>query len=204
MVLLVTDPYVEEQLIAKRQAAGLDHHDEVWDGVYVVSPNPNNEHQALVRRLTTAFDVSIDMPGLGQSFPGANVSDRETEWEQNYRMPDVAVFLSGNTAQNRDTHWFGGPDFAVEIVSSGDRSREKLDFYAHVGVRELLIVDRNPWGLELHRLRAAGLESAGRSSIEQPAVLRSEVLPLQFALVPGAKRPQIEIAHHDGRQRWLA
>jgi len=204
MVMLVTDPYIEEQLIAERRAAGIDHHDEVWEGVYVVSPNPNNEHQALIRRLTTAFDVSVDMPGLGQSFPGANVSDRDTDWEQNYRIPDLAVFLAGNPAQNRETHWFGGPDFAIEVVSSGDRSRSKLDFYSTIGVRELLIIDRAPWALELYRLQRERLQFVGRSTIDEMLPLGSQVVPLTFRLVPGGARPRIEITHQDGVQHWLA
>ena len=32
-------------------------------------------------------------------------------------------------------------------------SREKLDFYAKVGTREVLILDRDPWSLELYALR---------------------------------------------------
>ena len=59
-------------------------------------------------------------------FPGCNVSDRPKRWKKNYRCPDVAVFLPGNPAEDRETHWFGGPDFAVEILSPYDRSREKL------------------------------------------------------------------------------
>jgi len=46
----------------------------------------------------------------------------------------------------------GGPDFAVEILNPGDRTPEKLPFYASVNVRELLVVDRDPWSLELFRL----------------------------------------------------
>jgi Uma2 family endonuclease len=203
MVMLVTEPGVEERLIAERQAAGIDHHDEVWEGVYVVSPIANNEHQKLIGRLTVIFQTVVDALNLGQSFPGVNVSDQDVDWRQNYRVPDVAVFLTENSAQDRDTHWFGGPDFAVEIVSAGDRSLDKLPFYAAVGVRELLVVDRAPWSLELFRIDPERVVSVVRSTIEEPMSLESRVLPLKFRLVPGIPRPQIEITHHDGRQQWL-
>lgn len=204
MVMLVTEPGVEQRLIAERQAAGIDHHDEVWEGVYVVSPIANNEHQWLAFQLAAVFQLVINHTrGKGMTFPGINVSDQETDWRQNYRVPDVAVFLEGNPAQDRDTHWFGGPDFAVEIVSPGDRSLEKLPFYAAVGVRELLIVDRAPWSLQLFRFGPERVASAESSSMEKSATLESRVLPLKFRLVSGDTRPQIEITHHDGRQQWL-
>ena len=83
-----------------------------------------------------------------------------------------------------------------------DASRDKLEFYAKVGVRELLIVDRAPWQLELYRLQGRQLSEAGRSTASHPAVLRSEVVPLSFRLVAGGARPAIEVTHHDGVQRW--
>ena len=134
---------------------------------------------------------------------GANVSDREKDWTTNYRCPDVVVVLPGGAARDCRTHWFGGPDFCVEIASHGDRSRDKLDFYAAIGVRELLLVDRDPWGLELYRLADGRLDLVGRSNLSAAAVLASAVVPTSFRLVPGTARPRIEVTHHDGVQRWL-
>ncbi|MCH7988662.1 MAG: Uma2 family endonuclease [Planctomycetes bacterium] len=108
---------------------------------------------------------------------------------------DVAVYLN-------DTHWYGGPDFAVEIISPNDRAREKLEFYAKVNTRELLIVDRDPWALELYRLQDKKLVLAGKSTLDDAAVLSSEVVPLSWQLVAGDKRPKIEVTHADGKQSW--
>ncbi|MGQ0634775.1 MAG: Uma2 family endonuclease [Planctomycetaceae bacterium] len=199
MVMLVAEPYLEEQLIAERQAAGIDQHDEVWDGVYIVSPIADNEHQLLAFRLAVVLQQVLDQSGDGTAYPGVNVTDRKTNWRKNFRVPDVAVFLKDNPAVDRGTHWLGGPDFAVEIVSAGDRSREKLDFYAKVGVRELLLVDRAPWSLELFRLRRRKLVLVGRSTLPKPAEITSHVLPLTLKLVAGKKRPQIEVAADGGR-----
>jgi len=69
-------------------------------------------------------------------------------------------------------------------------------------VRELLIVDRDPWALELYRLEEGELAPAGRSSVEEPEPLTSVVLPLMFRLVPGADRPSIEVRRTDGTQVW--
>jgi Uma2 family endonuclease len=192
-----------EQIIAERQANGTDRWDEVWDGVYQLMPLPNIEHQGIVTRLPRAL-VVVEDTGLGQVFAGTNVSDQEVDWRQNYRCPDLAVYLNENPAEPRNAYWLGGPDLAVEVVSQGDRSREKLDFYAKVGTRELLLIDRDPWSLELHRLGPDGPALVGRSTPADSLVLASSVLPLGFALVPGREgaRPLLRVAHAEGAQVW--
>jgi Uma2 family endonuclease len=202
MSMVVLDNYEERTLREKRKSTGADRWDEVWDGVYMVMPLPNDEHQGIVSGLIYVFETMIGRVGLGKVRPGVNVSDRDGDWEQNYRGPDVVVFLEQTTAVNRGSYWLGGPDFAVEVVSKGDRSREKLDFYASVNVRELLLVDRYPWSLELYRLNNGALELVGRSTTEDPATIISAVLPLSFRLLPGQERPSIEIAHTDGQRHW--
>ena len=203
MALLVLDPFVEERLKAEREASGADRYDEVWEGVYMMAPLADNEHQDLQLSLASIFQFVIVWAGLGRAHAGANVSDREAGWEYNYRVPDVVVVLPGSAARDCRTHWCGGPDFAIEIASPGDRSRKKLDFYAGIGVRELLLIGRNPWELELYRLTNARLDRVGRSDLATPATLNSDVVPVSFRLVPGSARPKIEVTHRDGVQRWL-
>jgi Uma2 family endonuclease len=200
--LLATDE-LAERLRAVAESEN-NNRDEVWDGVYLVSPLANNEHQEVVTNLGTIFNVLFGWTGLGHIMAGANVSDREDQWEHNFRCPDVVVYLQGTTARDLGTHWLGGPDFAVEVVSPNDRSRQKFDFYAKVGTRELLVVDRDPWILELYRLQDGILRLVAKSSPDRPDLLISEVLPLTFRLVASDPRPRIEIAHADGVQRWSA
>jgi Uma2 family endonuclease len=202
MPMLVCDSDMVEELKAERQAAGSDRYDEVWEGVYLLMPLPDDEHQALISALITVLQLTIGWTKLGAVYPGINVSDRTEGWEHNYRCPDVAVYLKGTQAQPCRTHWVGGPDFGIEIISPNDRTRDKLDFYASVGTRERLVIDRDPWSLELYRLRGKQLVLAGTSSLEQTAVLTSEALPLSWRLALGDARPQIEIIHTDGQQRW--
>ncbi|MBV8676197.1 MAG: Uma2 family endonuclease [Planctomycetaceae bacterium] len=135
MVVLVLDPSEQADVIRRRKESDCDRFDEVWDGVYVVSPNPNLEHQGVGTALATVLTIAIEWTGLGHVFQGVNVSDREDDWEHNYRIPDVAVYLQGNPARACVTHWFGGPDLAFEIVSPNDRCREKLPFYASIRTR---------------------------------------------------------------------
>jgi Uma2 family endonuclease len=198
----VFDRQLAERMRAERKDAGADKWDEVWDGDYILMPLPNIEHQDLVTGLATAFQITVGWTGLGHVFAGVNVTDRADHWTRNYRCPDVAVYLRDTVAEERDTHWFGGPDFAVEVVSEDDRSREKLDFYSRVNVREFLLVDLDPWSLELFRLIDGRLQPVGRSTLDAPAALVSEVLPLCFRLVPGEGRPRIEVVHREGGQSW--
>jgi Uma2 family endonuclease len=201
MALLVNDAELERELIADRQARGVDQFDEVWDGVYVMAPIANDEHQEIVAGLIHALYVVVKLAGLGQVRPGANVSDQEADWTHNFRVPDVLVFLNETSAENRDTHWFGGPDLAVEIVSARDRAREKIPFYSEVGVRELLIVDRNPWQLELFLLDNGSLKSAVIATVENGQSIDSQVAPVSLKLIAGQPRPRILIQSQDG-QSW--
>ena len=202
MNVLVADPEISERLIAERKVRGLDRFDEVWEGVYFMPPMANNEHQGLATRMGGVLQFVVRWPDEGTVYVGVNVSDREAGWEHNYRVPDVAVFLVGNNARDCGTHWCGGPDWGSEILSPKDRSRDKLEFYALIGVRELLLIDRDPWQLELYLNLEGQLVLQGISSLDDPQMLASAVLPLTFSLVPGAGRPLVRIARADGSEVW--
>jgi Uma2 family endonuclease len=121
----------------------------------------------------------------------------------------VAVFLAGNTAQVFESHICGPADFLVEIISPGDKSRDKLEFYAELRVRELLVIDRYPWSAELYRLGGNELGGnepvlAGRSTDQQSDVIASAVLPVSFQLLPAQPRPEIRIAELAGVRNWIA
>jgi Uma2 family endonuclease len=202
MATLILDPSFEEQVRAARERSGSDRFDEVWDGTLVMAPLPNNEHQFLQGDIVAALGEATRDIG-GKAAPGANISDRDEDWEHNYRCPDVVVFLPRSTARDRGTHFQGGPDFGVEIVSKGDTSRKKFEFYASVNTREILIVDRFPWSLELFRLKGATMVSVGRS-VDPSTPVESAVIPVRFHLAPGPTRPQVVITHRETGQTWTA
>lgn len=183
MSLLIHDELLSRQLIDRRRDGGLDRYDEVWDGVYVMPPIANNEHQSLITEVAAILRAAIDWKQQGCTLAGANVSDQLDDWTQNYRVPDVLVFLNGSTAENRSTHWLGGPDFAIEVTSKGDRTLDKLDFYAKVNTRELLVIDRKPWQLSLYRLSPTGrLELVKRVNQTEMGSIVSEVVPIELSL----------------------
>jgi Uma2 family endonuclease len=204
MAMFIADSLVVQQLIAEREASGADRYDEVWEGVYVMNPLPNNQHQEIVTRLSSVLTELLTAQSLGNVFAGVNVSDRVGGWEHNFRAPDVAVYLRENSAVDCGTHWCGGPDIAFEIVSPGDRSREKLPFYAQVGTREVYVLDRAPWSLEHCVLEDERLVLAGQSSCEAGESLSSRALPITLQLVTGEPRPRVEIASTADGRRWSA
>jgi Uma2 family endonuclease len=199
---LVTNRRLVRKLKARREKSPSAPRDEMWDGVYVMSPMAGFEHQRFVSRLTMVFGSVVNLSGGAEVLAGLNVSDRIDDWKANYREPDVAVYLPGNPAIIRKAHACGGPDFAVEILSEGDLARKKLDFYAKVNTRELLLLDRAPWALELYRLTDGQLRLIGVSTPDKPDLLTSEVLPLTFRLVTGEGRPTLELSRLDGGQAW--
>ncbi len=203
MATLVTDPRLEERLKEQRTAWGADRYDEVWGGVYTMAPLPNDEHQEIVSRLVSILEEVVGWPGIGKVRPGVNLAGPGEDWEHDYRVPDVAVFLRGGGAENRDTHWRGPADFLVEITSPGDRAREKIPFYARIGVKELLLIERHPWTLELYRSQEGGLVTVGQSTPRGGEVLTSRTVPLEFQLLPGSPRPNIQVTHPATGRRWL-
>jgi len=203
MTTMIHDPVLEQRLREQRKAFGGDHHDEVWEGIYVMAPLPNNEHQRFVTRWVRILDEIITNNELGNVFPGVNVSDRVEDWGHNYRIPDVAIFLNTTRAVNHDTFWYGGPDLAIEIISRYDQSREKLKFYGAVGTQELLLIDRDPWQLEVYRLSGNEMKFVARLSSTDRAGVQLEVVPLIVHWVqPTSGRPQLQVTHLESGRTW--
>jgi Uma2 family endonuclease len=202
MVAIIADPDVERRLLAERRRLGLDRFDEVWDGVYFMSPAPNNEHQGLGGELTAIFIELVTWKRKGRIFPSCNISADE-DWTQNYRIPDVAVFLKGNSARDMGTHWNGGPDLTVEILSPDDRSWEKLPFYAALGTREILLIDRDPWRLAVCRLDGKEIRPQEQCSLAAGGTVQTQTVPLSWQLITHSGRPALQIRTLDGTQQWL-
>ncbi|MBM4091826.1 MAG: Uma2 family endonuclease [Planctomycetes bacterium] len=202
MTIVIHDTLVEERLRAERAASGADRHDEVWENVYMMAPMPNHEHQVLVGRFTRVLDEIVSDAGAGDVVPGVNVSDRVANWETNFRVPDVAVFLTTTRAVNHDQFWCGGPDFVVEIVSPHDQTREKLGFYGAIKTRELLVVDRDPWRLELYRHDGHSLPLVATGGMPDEDWIESSVLGVRQRLQHGADRPRIDVWHPASERHW--
>ena len=198
MEAILLDEREIQELQERRRQTGADRYDEVWEGVYVMAPLANNEHQRIATALARVF---MDVAGeQAHVLAGANVSARGADWAHDYRCPDVVVVLPGGTARDAGTHWQGGPDLVVEVVSPNDRSREKLAFYASLGVREVLLVERDPKALEVHVLRAGSLVKAASSTLPHPSPVTLSTLGLILTI--DAVSLRIGVEHSVSGRRW--
>lgn len=202
MAATILDPELEDRLIAERRAAGLDRFDEVWDGVYMMCPWPHDDHQEIVGFLQTVLGMLFQLTGHGEVRPGINLSDRPEDWTKNFRVPDVAVFFKTGTGVCHGAFWTGGPDFAVEIVSEGEDPEAKFGFYGGLGTRELLLVHRDPWRLELYAPEPGGMRLLQSADVNQPGIL-SKSVDLTFSLRGSEEDPQLVVEHPDGRNWTL-
>ncbi|HEX4592190.1 MAG TPA: Uma2 family endonuclease [Gemmataceae bacterium] len=188
-----------EDLIQARRKNESDAHDELWNGVYVVSPLANNDHQDLICDLIAILREVIKLTGRGRVQPGANVSDRTgEEWMENFRVPDVVVALNGGRAVE---HWEGGPDFLVDVQSPGDETDAKIPFCGRIGIRELLIIHRDKRRLRLFRNDGTELL---RVEPDAKKWLTSAVVPPAFRRTTAGKKPPTEVRRTDGTPgRWV-
>jgi Uma2 family endonuclease len=133
MPTLVLDPQPAaiEQLLQQRARLDLDRRDEVWDGVLHMIPPPSHEHERLAVKLVGVLDPLADAAGL-ELTGTVGIG----EGKDDYRVPDLALHRAGYAPQ-----WHLTAALVVEIVSPGDKSWDKLGFYAAHHVDELLIVD---------------------------------------------------------------
>ena len=202
MAILVFHPELEAEIRRIRPRFGNPDRDQEWEGVTVVSPEANNLHQRLQTDLLMALYAAVGP--AGRVFGSVNISDRAAGWDKNYRSADVTVYLATNPAIDHDTHFEGGPDFLVEILSPGEVPEAKFDFYAKIGTREVLLVNRRPWAVELFRLTDGVLAPAGRSDDQSPAAVASAALGVTFAVVPGDPRTVVAVADPATGRTWRA
>jgi Uma2 family endonuclease len=166
MPTLVRDPQPAEfeALLERRRRLGQDLYDEVWDGVLHMNPAPAGRHGQIDRQLALILTPHARAAGL-TSTGTFNLGS-----EGDYRVPDGGLHRDW-----RDQVWYGTAALVIEIVSPGDESWGKLNFYAAHGVEELLIVDPAQrtvsWmgleGGEYQHLKRSGLIELGAAELAQ-------------------------------------
>jgi Uma2 family endonuclease len=165
---------------------------------------PTLDHQRLVQALGVILHGLVVVPGLGDVFPGANVSDRRGDWKENYRIPDLIVMLHDGAAEDCGSYILGGPDLVVEIESPGDDTDDKIPFYSAVGCRELLIIHRDTRDNRLYHHDGNGLNEVALSEFQKMKWLISTVVPLAFRRKTQRGQRRTEITRTDSIQdRWI-
>jgi len=204
MAVMVLNKELADEILEGRN--GFDRpnrREEVWDGVTYIMPEADNEHDDIGGFFRWVFRSVFD-PELGFRVHGSvNISDRSANWKKSYRVPDFSFFDVNCTAEDRKSHWFGGPDIVLEVVSPDDKSRDKLEFYAKVGSREVMMLDRDPWQLELYQLHRGELKLAGKIKPGDGKRLASSVVPFEYQLLRSRPRPKVKIVHTESGQEWV-
>lgn len=141
--------------LERRQALGQDRHDEVWEGVYHVSPLAHGRHGDLQAQLTVLLYPRARRAGL-RPVGEVNVGPSRHD----FRVPDLTII------RGRDlVVYFPTAAIVVEVVSPGDESYKKFDFYFARGVDEVLVVDPLRLTVEWYTRGSTGFERTGRSAL---------------------------------------
>lgn len=169
---------VPEELLAERRRRNADCRDEVWEGVLHMVPQPSSEHQRLGSRLVETLSPVARGLGLETFY---EISVYREGSDEDYRVPDLSFVLPAHVSKRG----IEGPcELAVELLSPGDESYEKLAFYASVGVREVLMAEPGSRKVELYVLRG---NRHVLMSPDEKNVVRSAVLGVAFVTVDGPK-----------------
>lgn len=160
MPTVILDPLPVEidELLVRRQELGLDHADEMWEGVLHVNPAPRGRHGEILQQLAELFGPLARAAGLVPAMADFNLGA-----QSDYRVPDGGLHHAEET-DNR--LYYPTAALVVEIVSPDDESWAKLPFYAAHYVNEVLIVD--PQKREIHWL---GLRGDRYEPIERSALV---------------------------------
>jgi Uma2 family endonuclease len=158
MATFVCDPEPVElqQLRERRERLGLDHHDEVWDGVLYMNPPPPIERQLVLQELAVSLGPLARRAGLVPIVRELALGDDRND----YRVPGGALFRTQPNGV-----WHSTAALVIEVVSPGDETWAKLGFYAAHHVDELLIVDQQERRVHWFALRDGRYEPVERSAL---------------------------------------
>ncbi len=149
---------------------------EIVDGVMIMPPSPNVEHQTILRQLFLHLNQHVDYDDLGQVWfaPLDVVIQREP---LRTRQPDL-LFVSSARADIVGQVIEGAPDLVVEILSpENTRSgmEEKLADYAQLEVQECWLVSPEARCVEVMELGEGQWQRVGIFGLGDQ--VHSEVLP---------------------------
>lgn len=160
----------------ERHAAGRDRWDYWSEGRLVLANAPSRRHKRIVDFLHNAMWPIAD--GLGLIFSHeVNVGTDQRE----SRIPDACVYAPDTPMASPE--FFATLLMAIEVLSPGEESMAKVEFYSRHGVQEYLEVDPSTQRALLLRLAPSGPEPVGRSSIlgvtveQMTSLIRWDALP---------------------------
>ncbi len=153
--IVLGEPPVEiVNFLARRRALGQDRFDEVWEGDYHVVPAPHSRHGQVDSELAALLRPAAKAAGLSIT------TQFNLGGPHDYRVPDGGYHRTMPSAT-----WMPTAAIVVEIVSPGDETWAKLDFYARHGVEEILVAEPRGRRIRWFTLAGATYEKAGASRL---------------------------------------
>ena len=177
----------QPEWLTDRRRRGADAHDEVWDGVLHVPPEPTSDHQRFEGRLEHVLFPLAERRGL-ESFRQLALLDPRNH-DKNYRVPDIVIVEPRHVLRRGSE---GPIVLAIEVLSPDDECRDKLPFYAERGVAEVWLVDPETRGIEVYLLRGATYFT---TVADRAGVIRAPALDLELSVIDG---PRLRVAWADG------
>ena len=171
---------VPESFLEERRRLGHDRWDELWDGELHMVPPPSSRHALVARDLFVALIPIARRLGLeffqegGLYGPG-----------QNWRIPDVVLVRPEHMSERG----LEAAELVIEVLSPHDESRQKMPWYATVGVKETWLVHPSTRLIEVYTLveRTWHMVAATSCGIVSP------LLGIRVEVVAGPK-----LRLHDG------
>lgn len=136
------------QWLQRRRALGQDRFDEMWEGDYHVAPARRFGHGHVAAQLLQLLTPHGQAAGLV-----ATTEFNLGTSPDSYRVPDAGFHRQ---PPSPDTIYLPTAVVVVEVLSPGDETYEKFDFYAQRGVEELVVADPERRRVEFYRLRPHG------------------------------------------------
>ena len=172
---------VPPEVLAERRRLGIDGRDEVWDGVIHMVPPASGPH------MDVAFELAVALRTIVQRRELKVLMETGLfQHDANYRVPDICV---GRPVMLTHRGW-EGVELVIEVLSPNDESRDKLPFFAKLGVREVWFVEPGTRAIEVMVLRGGDYHAVPIAD----GVVRSAVLDIELVTVDG---PRLRIVDGD-------
>lgn len=168
---------VPESLLEDRRRTGMDRFDEQWEGVWHLVPTASAAHGRLGRDLFKVLVGVAERLGLEAFYDGTGLHRSIDD----YRVP-AQQYVRPEVVSDRGTGL--GADVVVELRSPDDETYTKLDWYAAMDVREVLVID------VATRVPRLFVTVDGRPLAVLPdegGTVRSQVLGVTFGVVAGPR-----------------
>jgi hypothetical protein len=158
--MLVSDPLPSEveAMLERRKRLGQDRRDEVWEGVYHMTPAPAHKHSLLGAQVISLLRGPAFTAGLETTIE-FNLGDSKN----NFRVPDGGLHRPGAAEM-----WHPTAALVVEVLSPDDDTWEKLPFYATHRVDEVLIVDPQEHAVHWLALTDTGTDGERGGPLYEP------------------------------------